>query len=560
MSSRVSRCVAHELPNELLSRIFLTFARDEYEQWCQLIHFICVSLGGQEPPFALLPDPLTHVFKLVMVCRRWRAFAVDCAPLWSNIAIRSASTATISMLLERSKQEPLDICCVLSSTWQRNVIMDKQLSLALREIGRTRSFRLYLRAADIEWEPMELHAPLHAPLLESLSVVYVGKSPDRQTSRIPIRDVGTNWTTPRLYRYSVNGGRDIPWAPETHLALNFKATLTQFIWLPSPDSRILCPSAEILLSVLRHLPLLDTLQIAVANRYPQVPIVSLAERSDIDPVPLPKLRRLLLEGHIQICIDVLEHLKYPGPLQQLVVTAGGSQRDPLPGSMCVSDYLVEMIQGDAQTSGSDSSKNPIPLRPMLMLGFRPDDELPDATRVMACHKIKYPERFPTTRRLDMGSDDSFEDTDIAFTIPENLPRNHLEKLFKGITLKTVQIHHFHTYVTEGECIPDAWLKASTLLKEVHTLEIGNGLPPKMVTTLLTSPGNAEGEVTHNFPRLKTVRLQGVHCKEEQESFSWRLGDPPGSSSCLGIPFISFRPYMHQLFQPRIKLPKNLTPS
>lgn len=504
-------CAVDGLPDELLSQILLTYARDEYKQWYESVHFMCMSLGGEEPPFGRpIPDPLTYTIKLATVCRRWRAVALECAPLWSNVAIKSASVAATSLLLERSKGSPLDVLCVMATSGMYGSTMTEQLSLVLQNLHRIRSLRLYLRSANVAEEPEALFDTLHAPLLKSMSVVYVGKNPDRQTWRIKIRDVGTKWIAPSLHYYAVHRGGDIPWAPETYHAPHFRETLTELIWLPSIESRNLCPSTETLLSVLRHLPHLVTLQIAVANRYPQTPIVSLVERSHVEAARLPNLRRLLLDGHIQICMDILEHLKYPEPLQQLIVAAGGSQKKPLPGSISVQDYIAELIQHDAQNTGNTPS-----LRPMRMLGLCADEELPDVARIMAYQEIKYPRRFPTSRHLDENGDERFYDMDLSLTLPDALPRAHLERLFGGVALNTAQILNVYAYIGDGRYLPHSWSKAVSALPEIQTLEMGNSITPKMVTTVLVSGGGAEGEVTHNFPHLKTIRLEGL----EGTSFS-----------------------------------------
>lgn len=506
-------CALNILSTDMLLRILLTYAREEFNQWCRLIHFICVSLGGREPPFGFLPNPITHIVKLVMVCRTWRTLALNHGPIWSNIAIRSGTITPTAMLLERSKQSPLDICYVLSTRRPFDVVMDEHLSLVLREVGRIRSFQLYHRDTDDLPAPSDfpLYGTLHAPLLESLSVVQFGYNIGTLCSGSTVLSrVGETWSMPRLRRYSVKGGKDVRWTSGTPLHLHLSETLTHLTWRPSSLSSPFAPSADIVISALRHLPHLHTLRITVANRI----AVDLPERSFIDHVVLPKLRSLLLEGNIQICVDVLGRIEYPEPLEQLTVIAGWGEEGQLPESIMVHDYLAESIQGDVHTIGVLAS-NPGVHRPMLLLGIHSDDNIPDVTRIVACQEMTGPRCIPSWCRLDTCDDDLFYEIGLSLTLPKRLPREHLDLLFGGVVLQKVKMLYFH--VGAGKRISDAWLKTASLLTEVHTLEMGNSITPEMVAAVLVPRGDRGGGITHSFPRLKVVRLHGLHPDPSQRS-------------------------------------------
>lgn len=507
MEPHTTNCAIDTLPNELLSRILVIYARTAFDDWCYLANSITVFLAGSGRTNTWLGNPFEYI-RVITVCHRWRSVALDCGPFWSNIVVRSMSKT--STLLERSKESPLDVFCVMTGD-EFEASKKKALALVLNDIHRIRSLRLYFRAADKGSEPASLYQPLRAEMLESLSIRHVGDPHNKPPSKNPVRKVGAQWTAPRLRHYAVHGGNDIPWIPETHLALQFKNTLTQLIWLPSSKSRNLCHSPELLLSILPHLPLLETLQVAVTNRYPVSPIISLSERSRVEAVSLPRLRRVLLEGNIQICMDVLEHVEHPDPLQQLVILAGGSQHTSLlPESVQVTDFLAQAIRDEPRLADS-TSYSTSSLRPMRMLSLRADSEDPKVTHIMAWRRIIPPRRFPVNRRLDHAVDEPFFEMDLSLSLPDALPPAHLQTLFKSVVLSTVQVLELRAYVETGPRLASSWENVTSLLKQVHTLEMGTYIDPEMLCHFLVSRNGAgDREVSHNFPLLKTVRLNGMH--------------------------------------------------
>ncbi|EIN13372.1 hypothetical protein PUNSTDRAFT_33014, partial [Punctularia strigosozonata HHB-11173 SS5] len=87
------------LPPELLSLVFhhCVYSPADYPR---------CSPGGSGPATPSLPLS-TRLFPFMEVCRHWRAVALNCAPLWSNVACIDASLT--AELLSRSKDAPLDI-------------------------------------------------------------------------------------------------------------------------------------------------------------------------------------------------------------------------------------------------------------------------------------------------------------------------------------------------------------------------------------------------------------------------------------------------------------------
>ncbi|GJE87970.1 hypothetical protein PsYK624_040530 [Phanerochaete sordida] len=449
------------LPAEILGHVLVIYANDTFENWIRIRH------GLQ-----IIPDSLYiawhgtnpyNFFNVTLVCRRWRKIALECPGFWSNIVV--GPETNVKLLLNRSKDHALHIFCLVSDILGLNR-RHAVLSLALTHLHRVRSLQLILRPQDEGREPLILFAPSHAPLLDFLSVHFAEARGGAHVPQTPnqIREIGAKWDAPRLRHLKYYGGTDYALPLSSFPPAQSKSTLTHLVWLPGgpTHSTSLISCAEDLLSALRSLPQLETLHVAFAKDSS-----SRSLAPSVSPVRLPRLRQLLLDGHIDTCVELLEHLDFKEPLQQFAVMARQeSQRRedivPLP------EYLADLFQAQATVAPAAHD------RPLRTLCIRPDTTA-DGTgvQIMGWESLQAPTRFPMdTNMLESLSQPGYADLALCHSLPDALPRAHLDRFlrhmrFDGVQSLQLGIAELHDN-TRLELGP-AWVRPAARLTAVETL-------------------------------------------------------------------------------------------
>ncbi|GJE87448.1 hypothetical protein PsYK624_035310 [Phanerochaete sordida] len=489
-----------DVPAEILSHILVTYAADAFERFT-----------AQRVSWAIIPDSfyiswLKEKFydfaEVTRVCKRWRAVALDCPAFWSNVVV--GPYGNTELMLERSKNHPLDVFCMLSDN-EGGHRRDESLWLALEHLARFRSFQLCLRRRDADEEPGILYDAVEVPLLEDFTVHFAEDLGDGSV-RAKIRRVGRNWVAPRLWRYKVWGGHDHDLLLESWPALQFSNTLTQLVWLPGKASTTLFPSAETVLTALRSLPHLETLQIAFSNKYPVKPFVPLSERLKTEAVHLPQLTRLVLEGHLDTCIDILEHLRYTEPLQQFGVLSQSESKRTDSELVRVADFFAEMVA--SQDTPAD------PASPALhTLHIQPDTHRGKSIALMGRRALTSPLHFPDTLFLhDVLSRPPCADLALCLSLPDAAPRSVLARLFARTRLGAVAALHLGVKVACGNGhrrLAREWLAAAQKLAHVHTLAVGaTGVKPARLARALLLPPDGAGVRACPYPTLRRVHVTG----------------------------------------------------
>ncbi|GJE87449.1 hypothetical protein PsYK624_035320 [Phanerochaete sordida] len=401
-------------------------------------------------------------------------------------------------MLARSKEHPLDLACALRR--------DRQiLRLTLDHFDRLRSFQICFYDSVHSAEDAPLYSPVSAPLLEELTVHYAHSPVNRFVTK-----VGWKWLAPRLRRYKVFGAHAGSLSLESWPALQFKNTLTHLIWLPVKASDTLFPSAEGVLSALSSFPNLETLHIAFSSRYPVHPFVPLVRRERPEAVQLPRLRRLVLKGNIDTCIDILEHLTYPTPLRQFGILAQSSSADTTHPSTSLTDYLGELIdipRGPADATLSAQSLRTVSLRPATLRR--------NGVELMGWRALRSPLDFPRTYRLhDALSTPANADLALCLSLPRALPRAYLARLFGGVRLDAVgalQLGVKEDRDLGPRRIPAACVAVAHKMAGVRALAVGHTevTPSWLARALFATPGpGAPGPRRCPFRQLRRLHIKG----------------------------------------------------
>lgn len=496
MSDLAEQLLVDRLPAEILAHVLVLHAANAFEIWTKGRHstqllpdYLYVPWMGNNPYASL---------DVTRVCRKWRTVALSCPGFWSNIVV--GPRRNVKLLLERSRDHSLDVFCLASNVTgcrtRHNV-----LRLTLEHLHRIRSLQLVVRAKDAGMEPRILYQPATARLLESLSVYFADNAPENTNNSI--RAIGAKWTSPRLRWFKMYGGNDRAITLGNFAPLQFKNTLTHLVWLPTGSAQSQTPFSctEDVLSVLRSLPHLETLHIGFAKDLRDDRPVSRSAH-----VQLPHLRRLLLEGHVDICVGILEHLEFPEPLQQFGVFArcGSRQRDDV---VQLTDFLSDLIQPQ------DHPSPDIPPRQLLTLCIRPDTQEGSGVQVMAWQGLHPPTRFPTPAIMhDYLSRTEYEDMDLCFSLPQELPRRFFERFFKGVRFDTVQSLQLGVAQCRGEALMPLrpqWANVAARLKAVKTLAFTDQVDPQMLSLYLSSTLDEGAGQRYHFRALRQLFVSGL---------------------------------------------------
>ncbi|KIP09112.1 hypothetical protein PHLGIDRAFT_126564 [Phlebiopsis gigantea 11061_1 CR5-6] len=266
----MSSPLINKLPAEILATIFVVLAEELHTEWCQN-H--CVHTGAKfEVEFFawVAPSrPTSQKALLLTVCRQWYDVMKNCPLFWRYVvAERREST---KRQLKLSKEVPLNVYTTLASLQTVSLVND---------IHRIQDLIVCTYGGDHHWLK-DPESEATAPILRSLSIHHLCNN-HRRRLKMTVRAIWHDLDAPQLQRYASHGGQEVfSWAdPGTHPALRWKDTLTSFTWLPELHSHNICPSAEALLGVVRHLHHLHTLKAAISIEYPTQPMDPLAARTN----------------------------------------------------------------------------------------------------------------------------------------------------------------------------------------------------------------------------------------------------------------------------------------
>jgi hypothetical protein len=216
---------------------------------------------------------------LMEVCRHWRSVMLECPRLWCSLAFNRVRLT--SEMLRRSKASPLEIKVSLSGTGvKRGAVM-----LALSHISRIRVLHVKLASTRDRIKRLLAALDQHAPLLTSL----------RLTTNSEVHVIPRALFAPRLRHLAI---RNLIISWDSPLLVG----LTHLEICGSPHA----PSLGELRAVLSHCPALNTL-ILSGN----LPDTENQQHQLQDPIPLPTLALLHLEGPVAACDVVVCSLCFP---------------------------------------------------------------------------------------------------------------------------------------------------------------------------------------------------------------------------------------------------------
>ncbi|GJE87523.1 hypothetical protein PsYK624_036060 [Phanerochaete sordida] len=333
-AARVSASIK-SLPAEVLAEVFVLSCavHAEFNDWCEVnipvveytgIRTAVETLawedeGGsaEEPllPQATHPEPYACL-PLSLVCRHWRAVVLECGALWCNIIITSGSLSWTTTLLSRSKEHPVNVACKFSLNQHICVHQVDACTIALKQLHRVRSLRLSSSA------PFETKSDLasiltsasYAPSLQNLHIFH----------HLHTLGIARTWTCPRLKTYEGHCGKGLPWTRPPPFPV--QSSLTRFVWRPTTYINGTKPASHELYAVLRQLPVLEHLQVDLSRRYShQTPGTSLTDLvTDAKRIHLPRLRRVILDGSIQPCSEILDIIDFPAEVAHVTVSSPSS--------------------------------------------------------------------------------------------------------------------------------------------------------------------------------------------------------------------------------------------
>lgn len=166
MSAVNSMAPIAQLAPELLCRIFLNFRSDRlYGQF----------ISSDRSSYTLKPKLCPTLFRLLLVCRRWREVALACSRLWSHISICNPSPPLFSFMVKYSRNSPLSLSGGIKVYCEED---EERLDRVMPHFHRVYAFHLRLDLTDRTKVTTIFGRVLNAgsaPELQSLDLWY-GKS------------------------------------------------------------------------------------------------------------------------------------------------------------------------------------------------------------------------------------------------------------------------------------------------------------------------------------------------------------------------------------------------
>ncbi|KAI0033368.1 hypothetical protein K488DRAFT_69916 [Vararia minispora EC-137] len=246
-----------------------------------------------------------HPLAFSQVCRRWRAIALDCANLWTDI--RTSSPEWVALALKRSKCSPLtmrvnsrshlralDLC---RPSFDRTCLLD----ISFHPRGNTReSSRDELGLPSLS-ALFDVLSECDAPKLEELVMNWTEYTTLSGSDGVSFRDDifrRTSLPCLRVLKLNICG---IVLTPHSRL---FVPTLTHLHLSIHPFP---WTSLDSLLTFLGHMSLLEEVRLGHVS----LPASSLLHAPSIT---LPRLQEFVLNGHPKVLASILYHVS--GPLQR----------------------------------------------------------------------------------------------------------------------------------------------------------------------------------------------------------------------------------------------------
>lgn len=273
------------LAPELLCRIFLNFRSDRlYGQF--------ISCLGDS--YTLNPSLCPTLFRILLVCRRWREVALACSRLWSHISIYNPSPPLLSFMVKYSRNSPLSLSGGIKVYSEEE---EERIDTVMALLSRTYVLHLRLALTDRTKVTTALSRLLNAysaPRLQSLDIWY-GKP---STPNVPIT-VTTSSLPAHLSSLTLNRIA-ISMSPTfIHTSLTtLKIESLPSLW------RCLLPGA--LLDTLENFPNLSSLTMNCGSNVPRARPIPRSQ-----PAGLPRLQVFTLSGTPAHIAYILASLSLP---------------------------------------------------------------------------------------------------------------------------------------------------------------------------------------------------------------------------------------------------------
>ncbi|KDQ53826.1 hypothetical protein JAAARDRAFT_209615 [Jaapia argillacea MUCL 33604] len=251
---------------------------------------IFLHLSDDEGIENIETKPWKSWVKVTHVCHYWREVALDNPLLWTHLPI-TLPKWTLRML-SLSKQAPLHIDC-----FPQHPTHFQALLRALEHMERIEYLAIYVGFGSDELSKLSLITP--APRLKCLRLLHgdcfvVRRLPDDLFSG----------QTPCLRAIALVG-LCLDWASPIFSNLVEIDISYSNIRMHLYRNRAL-PSAEDMARILRNCPHLQSLQLIESLPRPTAPGLPI-----LPPIPLPNLRRLVVEGPAPDCASFVKQITYP---------------------------------------------------------------------------------------------------------------------------------------------------------------------------------------------------------------------------------------------------------
>lgn len=428
---------------------------------------------------------------LCLVCRRWRATVVGCGALWCNIIVTTPSWT--STLLSRTKRCSLNVACEFDKD---AIVRGRQLVACmglLEQLHRIRILRLSLMTmedSDAGRLSDMLRSASNASSLEEIQIFH------HSQTLITERD----WLCPKLKTFVVNGGKGLPWGKP--LPFPLQPSLTHFVWDSIWYFDAIKPSSVDLYRVLRELPRLEHLYVALAecsNRTPGPPLRVLIR--DAEPIELPRLRHLRLTGSFQPCADIVNILVYPSHSCLVEVNSQiGIGIVPYSGPRLL-EFLPVMEAERASMPGIQPLTSYACSGPFEVISLTTMYD-PDNVVLRGWRKTHLPHALATQgedRPLSMH-----DASGVNLCVPVVFFEICIRQLLVPFAMSQVQVL----------CLRSAWVARWSEMRSglpvftnVHTLLLDIINEAFFECAVFNAEQTADGQcVRHNFPSLKRLRL------------------------------------------------------
>ncbi|KAH6917619.1 hypothetical protein BKA70DRAFT_1252701 [Coprinopsis sp. MPI-PUGE-AT-0042] len=253
------------LPPEVLARVFLFCRWNPFSRRSEPYRSYYQEVTKRPGPRAVQWPYVTFV------CQRWRAVALDCAPLWCNISFDCSKSWTIVML-ERSRHLPLRIT-VPNHPSDEDQAHAREILSDGRRLKELTIGVYYRDREEVSKTIKKLLSP--SPSLEALAIHYSGSTLDT----LPPQFLGD--ATPNLRRLTLINWVPLSWSTRlfsnlTHLKLRLTDTTSR------PP-----PLGNIFLDALQRMTTLQLLDLEM-----QLP--EIYEGTHVRPVLLLALKELVV--------------------------------------------------------------------------------------------------------------------------------------------------------------------------------------------------------------------------------------------------------------------------